>query len=393
MDPQNAPQSTPLLSEHLKLDARMVEYAGWLLPVQYTGITAEHLAVRQAAGLFDVSHMGEIMVSGLGAAPFLNYLLTRDLSRMLPGRAYYSPMCYCTGGTVDDLLVYPLASDQLLLVVNAANTSKDLEHILQAAFAWQSGPGQDSSAVQVIDQSSAYAQISLQGPAAARMITSLEGEAAWTGQLGLPPPSQITALHPYHFIRQEELNGSAADGALISRTGYTGEDGFEIYLEPAKAASLWRLLIDRGAVPAGLGARDSLRLEAAMPLYGHELSPEISPLDAGLDRFVAMDKPWPGFIGQSALQQLTGIAMPRRRLIGLKSLGRSVPRADYPVLVDARQVGWVTSGIFSPSLGQGIAMALVDSQMLPAEDQWRILIRGREEPFALCQLPFYRRGR
>jgi aminomethyltransferase len=384
---------TPLLAEHQKLNARLIEYAGWLLPVQYAGIAAEHQAVRSSVGVFDVSHMGEILVSGPDAAVFLDYLLTRDMRSVQQGRAYYSPMCDMNGGTVDDLLVYPLRPDQMLLVVNAANTEKDLDHIRQALATWMAGAAQAGKAVQVADLSSDFAQIALQGPSAASLVASLEKSPEWQ-DLGLPEPAAATGLKSYRYIWREGAGGKIHGGCLVSRTGYTGEDGFEIYIAPQKAAALWQLLISRGAIPAGLGARDSLRLEAAMPLYGHELSPEITPLEAGLSRFVSMDKPDPGFVGQPALKRSISPDMadrPPRRLIGLQSLGKAIPRADYPVLLDGRPVGKVTSGTFSPTLNLGIAMALVNDLPLPGQGKWQILIRGKEEPFEYRQLPFYKR--
>ena len=381
-------QTTPLYSRHLLLQAKMTEYAGWLLPVQYAGIAAEHLAVRQHAGIFDVSHMGEILVSGREAASFLNFLLPRDLSRLKPGQAYYSPMCLPDGGTVDDLIVHPLDDSRFLLVVNAANSTKDFEHI--RAFARQF-PG-----VTVENLSSAFAQLALQGPDAAALLTRLgqkqkDGQTAWQD---LPDLGQAVALRPYHFLYQE---GNAGAGSMISRTGYTGEDGFEIYLEPAQADRIWQSLQDEGAVPCGLGARDSLRLEAGMPLYGHELGPGISPLEAGLQRFVALDKPEPGFIGQQALRQSlkscppSGALMGPRRLIGLRSAGRAIPRAGYPVLSGGRTIGQVTSGVYSPTFCQGIAIALVDFAADLQTSAISILVRDRQEPFIISPLPFYKK--
>ncbi|HBP39054.1 MAG TPA: glycine cleavage system aminomethyltransferase GcvT [Clostridiales bacterium] len=381
-------QTTALYSRHLFLQAKMTEYAGWLLPVQYAGIAAEHLAVRQRAGLFDVSHMGEILVSGREAAAFLNFLLPRDLSRIKPGQACYSPMCLPSGGTVDDLIVHPLDESRFLLVVNAANSAKDFEHIRACARQF---PG-----VAVENLSSAYAQLALQGPDAAAILTRLgqkqkDGLAAWQD---LPDLGQAVALRPYHFIYQE---GPAGAGSMISRTGYTGEDGFEIYLEPAQADRTWQLLQEEGAVPCGLGARDSLRLEAGMPLYGHELGPDISPLEAGLQRFVALEKPEPGFIGQQALRLSlqpsppSGALAGLRRLIGLRSAGRAIPRAGYPVLAGGRTVGQVTSGVYSPTFSQGIAIALVDTAADLESSEISVLVRDRQEPFMLNPLPFYKK--
>ncbi len=387
-------KSTPLLEQHQLLNARLTAYAGWRLPVQYAGIPAEHLAVRQAAGLFDVSHMGEIEVSGADAADFLNYLLTRDLSRLQPGQARYSPMCAADGGTVDDLIVYPLAFDQYLLVVNAANTAKDLAHIQATAAEWRNRPDRPAGAgLTVADLSAGYAQLALQGPLAAGLTVRLAEGAASAITGALPDPVALTGLKPYQFVWQP------ASRCLVSRTGYTGEDGFEFYMPPQLAPDLWRRLLDLGAVPVGLGARDSLRMEAGLPLYGHELSPTITPLEAGLQRFVDLAKPAPGFVGQAALLDLqarrttVGGTGPLRRLIGLHSAGRAIPRADYPVLLDARPIGHITSGGYAPSLAAGIGMALIEAGADVEHGRVSVLVREREEPFAICPLPFYKRTR
>jgi aminomethyltransferase len=356
---------TPLYEAHLRLNAKMVEYAGWLLPVQYAGISAEHLAVRQSCGLFDVSHMGEIEVSGPEAAAFLNFLLPRGLNAMEAGRAYYSPMCQSDGGTVDDLIVYPLAADRYLMVVNAANTGHDFAHVKNAAAVWAAFGGRPP---EVCARSAEFAQLALQGPTAAALLARV-----------FPAADQ---LKPYRFFAPD-----AFGGVLLSRTGYTGEDGFEIALPPDRAAALWQTLLDLGALPAGLGARDSLRLEAGMPLYGHELAETITPLEAGLSRFIALDKPAPGFIGQDALLSTP----PGRRLIGLRSLGRAIPRAGYPVIQDGRVIGQVTSGGYSPSLAVGIAMALVAADTNLDTGELGIRVRDREEPFAVSPLPFVKR--
>lgn len=359
-------QPTPLFEEHRRLNGKMVDYAGWILPVQYSGISAEHLAVRKMAGLFDVSHMGEIEIMGPDAAGFADFLLPRGLKAMQPGRAYYSPMCQADGGTVDDLIVYPLAADHLILVVNAANTAKDYSHICAVAALWA---GMGGTLLQITDRSADFAQLALQGPAAASLIGGIFPESA--------------SLKPYHYVEPENHAGT-----LLSRTGYTGEDGFEIYLPPEAAPLLWRRLIELGAVPAGLGARDSLRLEAGMPLYGHELAPDITPLEAGLARFVDLEKTSPGFVGQQALRQTP----PGRRLVGLISQGRAIPRAGYPVICDGKTAGLITSGGFSPSLNVGIGLALLENFADNENLKISVLVREREEPFAVSPLPFVRRS-
>lgn len=358
---------TPLFEEHRRLGGKMVDYAGWALPVQYNGIAEEHLAVRTAAGLFDVSHMGRLLLRGSGAAAFLDYLLPRAMTGLTMGRALYSPMCNDDGGTVDDLLVYPLAADEILLIVNAANTAADLAHIGQVAARWQAMGGESAILENLTDD---LAQLALQGPAAVSLLTRLM-------------PLSDT-LRPYGFA------WLPAERVLLSRSGYTGEDGFEICLPPLKALDLWHQLLALGAVPAGLGARDTLRTEAAMPLYGHELAQEITPLEAGLGRFLNLDKPEPGFIGQKALQAQQSGGL-RRHLTGLKAQGRAIPRAGYTVMADGKPIGHITSGTYSPSLSVGIGMALLDGGPRMPGEQVSVLIRERQEPFTLCPIPFIRK--
>lgn len=373
-------RQTPLYEQHLLLNARMIDFAGWLLPVQYRGIADEHLAVRQAAGLFDVSHMGEILVTGPGTADFLQYLLTRDLGSLAiaaaSGRVFYSPLCAASGGTIDDLLAYPLADDCCLLVVNAVNTSADQTHCQALAQAWK-GPSVAAS-----DVSDTFAQMALQGP---RSLSVLQ-QACRQYPLLASLAAAAAALRRFHFCSLDlDLPAPAGPVRLIcSRTGYTGEDGFEFYLPPAATPWLWQALLTAGAEPAGLGARDTLRLEAGLPLYGHELSLTITPREAGLDRFIDLSKA--AFLGKTALA-----AAPGRRLIGLQSLSRAIPRAGYPVLLAGQPIGSVTSGSFSPSLSRGIAMALVDAAADVAAAPLAIEIRRQPEPCALCPLPFINR--
>ena len=392
---------TPLYDRHLALGAKMVDFGGWNLPVHYAGILEEHRAVREQAGLFDVSHMGEITVSGPRARAFLDHLLTASLDRLTPQRAVYSPMCYENGGTVDDLIVYEQSGDDYLLVVNAANTGKDFDWIWDQAAAF-SPPG----AVDVYNRSAEFAQLALQGPAAAAMIGVIPG---------LEPAAD---LRFFNFLWLEYEPGIAM---MIARTGYTGEDGFEIYCPPDSAGALFDRLVAAGAVPCGLGARDSLRFEAALPLYGHELEADITPREAGLDRFIDLGKG--PFIGRDALA-----AAPARRLIGLRLDSRAIPRAGYPVLYQGAPVGKVTSGMYAPTLGHGFAMALVEAACASttasstasvptgtpstaststgttstavvagpapaAGTGFAILIRGREEAAIRTPLPFYHRSR
>lgn len=377
---------TPLYAEHVKIQGKIVEFAGYLLPVQFpAGIAAEHRQVREAAGLFDVSHMGEIFLDGPDIYHFLDELLPRDLSQIdqaiASRRALYSVMCNDEGTAVDDLLIYPLSRARCMLVVNAANIAADETHIRQQLSEWLARhPG---TQVELANQSPEWAQLALQGPQSLQVLQRyLELNLPTATNLFSPEHlAALSALRRYQFII------SPAGDWIISRTGYTGEDGFEFYVSPAQAPSLWRDLLAAGAAPIGLGARDTLRLEAAMPLYGHELSRTITPREAGLDRFLALDKPT--FTGRAALQ-----AHPARVLIGLAALGKAIPRADYPVLFNGRVVGHVTSGTFSPTRGQGIALALVAREAADPADlsqpagDWTIEVRGKPEPFQRCPIPF-----
>lgn len=355
---------TPLYPVYEEYGARVIEYAGWLMPVQFSGINAEHKAVRTGAGVFDVSHMGELKVTGRGALEFLQFLLTNDCARLTPGRVMYSPVCYPGGGCVDDILLYMLAPDDYLLVVNAANTAKDL--------AWLLGNKQGYE-VEITDVSASFAQLALQGPLAAEILRELAD-------------GDLLNLGYYRFAAEAIVAGVKC---LVSRTGYTGEDGFEFYTAPENAIPLWHaLMADGRAVPVGLGARDTLRLEAGMPLYGHEISPEITPIEAGLSRFVAAGKQ--DFIGCETLR--TQLASgPPRRLIGLELDTRGVPRAECPVWLNGRQVGFVTSGTLSPWTGRPLAMALVEAGAAEPESGFAIRIRDKDQAAHRVTLPFYRR--
>lgn len=354
-------QKTPLYERHVAAGGRMVPFAGYLLPVQYAdGILAEHLAVRQGAGLFDVSHMGEVHLTGPGALASLDRLLTNQISTLAPGRVRYALMCNPQGGVVDDILVYCMDKDHYMLVLNAANHPKDVAWI-------EAHLGPDTA---LCDASQQTAPLALQGPEALGILQSLCA------------PESIPPKH-YSFVENAVVGGLPC---LLSRTGYTGEDGFELYLSPDSAPLLWDQLVAAGAVLCGLGARDTLRLEAAMPLYGHELGEEITPLEAGLSPFVKMQKD--DFIGKTAL--LAG-GPPRRKRIGLEMTGRGIAREGSPVFAGAQEVGFVTSGTFAPFLKKAVAMALVqaDAELSgPLEAD----IRGRRVQARAVPLPFYKRG-
>lgn len=341
-----------------------MEFGGWMMPLQYTGILQEHEAVRQRAGLFDVSHMGEVMIKGRGATEFIQKLITNDISGMREFQVLYSPMCYPDGGTVDDLLVYKFDAERYLLVVNAANIEKDVEWI-------ESHKPHD---VEVEDLSEQYAQLALQGPKSQEVLQRIVD----------------APLDEIKFFRFVDGVSIAGVSVLISRTGYTGEDGFEIYIPADGACKVWDTIVDAGAefqvMPAGLGARDTLRLEAALPLYGHELSADISPLEAGLDRFVKLDKP--DFIGRESLieQKESGIS---RKLVGLEMVDRGIPRQGYEVQVEGRSIGYITSGGFSPTLKKNIALALIDVLYAARGSQVDVIVRNRTLKAEVVKIPFY----
>ena len=355
---------TPLYDVHVASGGRMVEFGGYCLPVQYeTGLIREHMAVRTACGLFDVSHMGEILVEGEGAIAYLNHLLTNDYTVMRPGQARYSPMCQEDGGTVDDLIVYKIRDDSYFVVVNASNKDKD--------FAWMQAHVIGNTAV--TDVSGQYAQIALQGPKAEIILRRLTGRV---------PEKYYTALF------DGQVGGIPC---ILSRTGYTGEDGFEMYMAPEKAKDMWALLLEAGRedglIPCGLGARDTLRLEASMPLYGHELSDTITPLEAGLNAFVKLDKP--EFIGREAL---AGCA-PGRRRAGVKVTGRGIVREHQIIYYNGAPVGVTTSGTHLPFLGAPYAMALLRADGPDVGAKVEVDIRGRKVEAEIVPLPFYRRPR
>jgi aminomethyltransferase len=316
-----------------------------------------------------VSHMGEIRVKGQDAFRFLQKLCTNTMQGMKDGKVRYSPLCYPSGGTVDDVLVYRLSGEEYLLVVNASNKDKDLAWITDNATGFR---------VAIQDESDETAEVALQGPAAAAILEGLSG-------------SRVTGLGYYEFLPQATLAGAPV---LVSRTGYTGEDGFEIYCRPEDAEKIWDALIEAGKPlglqPAGLGCRDTLRFEASMPLYGHELSAEISPLEAGLSHFVAFDKG--EFNGRDALlaQKEQGL---KRKLVGFEMLDRGVARSGYPVLKNGERIGHVTSGTVAPTLGKNLGMALVRSDIGSVGTEIDIEIREKAVRAKTISRPFYKRGK
>lgn len=365
----NQLKRTPLFDVHRKYGGRIIDFAGWALPVQFTSIIEEHRAVRATAGLFDVSDMGEVEITGPGALALVQQAVTADVGRARPGKVVYSPMCNPRGGVVDDILIYVLGAERYLAVVNAANIEKD--------FNWLKALAREHAGVQVANRSDEVAQLAIQGPLSWPILRGLT--RADLGKLGY-----------YRALEDVEVGGVPC--FLVSRTGYTGEDGFELYCRPEDAAGLWEELMEagqeEGLVPAGLGCRDTLRLEAGMPLYGQELDNERTPLEAGLDRFVALDKG--EFVGREALQRQQ-VEGRRLALVGLEMVERGVPRTGYPVLAGEERVGYVTSGSYAPSLDRHIGMAYVPPAWARPGTELGVSIRHRVAMTRVVKLPFYQR--
>ena len=343
----------------------MVEFAGWEMPVQYSGVITEHMAVRSRAGLFDVSHMGEIAVRGVGADAMCQRLTANDLARMQVSQAQYNLLLNDRGGVIDDVIFYKRQSDDFLICVNASNSEKDFQWLRQHA----------TGAIQVENVSTDYAQLALQGPLAETILQPLTAMA-------------LANIKSFYFAESEV----AGTRCLIARTGYTGEAGFELYCSSQNAEKLWRDLLDAGApaglVPAGLGARDTLRLEKAYPLYGHELDDSTTPLEAGLQWLVKFSKG--SFIGYEVLlrQKQAGV---ERKLVGLELIEPGIARSEYRLLKDGRCIGKVTSGTRSPTLGRSIALGYVEAEEARTENILEVEIRNRPVRAKIVPLPFYRR--
>jgi len=365
--PAEAPSAlkrTPLHGLHRELGAKLIDFGGWEMPVQYQGIIEEHGAVRERVGLFDVSHMGELEVTGPDALEALQWLTPNDVSRLADGRCHYSAFLTDRGTFVDDLLVYRKAADSWMLVVNASNTRKDLEWAQLHA----------RGGVRVEDASERYALIAVQGPRAAALLS----------RVAAPDPSDL----PYYGFRQTSVLGSPA---LVSRTGYTGEDGFEVYLAPERAEEVFRALLEegraQGAVPCGLGSRDTLRLEARMALYGNDIDDTVTPWEADLGWIVKMKKG--DFLGRDALLRQKAEGVPRK-LVGFEMVDRGIARHGYPAST-AHGSGVVTSGTHSPTLGKPIGLALLPTGASAVGTELEVEIRGRRAKAKVVPTPFYKR--
>lgn len=359
---------TPLFEVYKEYGAKTIDFGGWELPVQFSGIKEEHEAVRTKAGLFDVSHMGEITVKGTDSLPFLQKMLTNDISKIKDGAAQYNVMCYDNGGTVDDLLVYKIKDHDYLLVVNAANTEKDYQWLKEHL----------EGEVTLENISKDVAQLALQGPLSESVLSKLITDTS------------LFEMGSFKFQQDVLVNGKKA---LISRTGYTGEDGFEIYCSPADAVELWRAILDagreEGVLPIGLGARDTLRFEAVLALYGQELSPDISPLEAGIGFAVKLNKE-ADFIGKKALREQKEKGVPRK-LVGIEMIDRGIPRHGYPVYAGEERIGEVTTGTQSPTLKRNIGLALIKTEHADPENELMVEIRGKRLRAKITATPFYKR--
>jgi aminomethyltransferase len=357
-------KKTAIYDEHLNLGAKIIDFGGWQMPVQYSSIIDEHKAVRNKAGLFDVSHMGEILIQGENSLGLVQKLITNDASKMENGQVIYTPMCYEDGGIVDDLLVYRLKEDEFLLVVNASNTTKD--------FKWIKSNSELFKNVEVYNKTDYYSLIAIQGPISREIISEIVAD-------------DIENLKFYRFI-ETKINGF---DAIVSRTGYTGELGFEIYLKSENGPKLWRKLIEIGAekglVPAGLGARDTLRLEKALCLYGNDISEKTNPLEAGLSWTVKLDKK--DFNGKKELVKVNKDGL-NKKLVGFKMIDRGIPRHGYKIKINDQEVGEVTSGSYSPTLDGNIGLAYIDVDKISIGKEVDICIRKREVKAKIVETPF-----
>jgi aminomethyltransferase len=362
-----ANKKTPLYEIYQDYNGKTIDFGGWDLPVQFSGIKEEHEAVRTKAGLFDVSHMGEIEVKGKDALPYLQKMLTNNVAKLKDYACQYHAMCYENGGTVDDLVLYKRNEEDYLLVVNASNIEKDYEWLTQHA----------EGEVEISNVSDEYAQIAVQGPLAEQITQKLT-------------ETDLSEITFFKFREGVSLDGKEV---LISRTGYTGEDGFEIYCRPEDAADLWKAVLsagkEDGIVPCGLGARDTLRFEARLPLYGQELSKDITPVEAGIGFAVKPDKD-EDFFGKEVLkkQKEEGAS---RKLVGLEMIDKGIPRTDYEVFKDGEKIGFVTTGTQSPTLKKNVGLALIDSKYKDLDTEVEVQVRKRRLKAKVVATPFYKR--
>ena len=355
---------TCLYDKHVALGALISPFGGFDMPIQYSGIVDEHQTVRQACGVFDVSHMGEVLVSGAEAEKFVNHIFTNDITRVDDGKILYGMMCYEDGGVVDDLLVYKVADDRYFLVINASNIDKDWAWIQQQAQGYD---------VTLEHQSDYYGELAVQGP---------DAEAVMEEVLGLP--CRELTFYTFKTLPSEKAGSEAI---IISRTGYTGEDGFEIYADAAFINTCWDKLIASGRCkPCGLGCRDTLRFEVGLPLYGDELSAEITPIMAGLGMFVKLDKE--EFIGKEALakQKAEG---PKKKIVGIELHDKAIPRHGYAVVKNGETIGEVTTGYHTISTDKSVCMALIDTQYAAMGTEVEIQIRKKTFPGTVCKKQFY----
>ena len=356
-------KKTCLYDSHVALGAKMSPFAGFIMPIQYTNITDEHNAVRHKVGMFDVSHMGEVFISGPDAEKYVSHIFTNDIRGFEPGKVLYGMMLHPTGGVVDDLLVYrEFEPDHFLLVVNAANIDKDYAWMLSQAEGYD---------VKIVNESEKWGQIAVQGPESEKIVTEV---------LGLKQAADLS----FYTYYESEWKGVRM---VVSRTGYTGEDGFELYTDIEGTKEIWKILLDAGVVPCGLGCRDTLRFEAGLPLYGDELSDDITPVEAGLGMFCKLDKE--EFIGKDALVQQKAEG-PKKKLVGIELQDKAIPRATYPVETEAgEQIGVVTTGYHSISLDKSICFALVDAAYAALGTQVMIRIRKKVFPGIVIKKRFY----
>lgn len=363
----NELKKTPLFDTYAQYGGKTIDFGGWALPVQFSSIKAEHEAVRTKAGLFDVSHMGEIYVKGSESLAYLQNLVTNDVSKIAINQTQYTTMCYENGGVVDDLLIYRMDEEVYLLVVNAANIEKDYAWMLE----------QQIAGVEIINASEEFAQLALQGPLAEEVLQKLTD-------------TDLSQIKPFRLMNDVEIAGHKS---IVSRTGYTGEDGFEIYASIEAAVELWTAILqageEQGVVPCGLGSRDTLRFEACLPLYGQELSATISPLEAGINFVVKLNKEQ-DFIGKSALVEQKEQGVPRKS-VGLEMIDKGIPRHGYKVFVGDQEIGEVTTGTQTPLTKRNIGLALVEADYAVVGQVVEVEIRNRRSKAIFVETPFYKR--